>query len=237
MDCCARTGKIIFLVVMLCLSSVQANADFWNPFGPKNYDECVLDKIKDVKSESAVQALKDSCEAKFPEKISAQERAAIEKDESLRKKCGIPKDAYTRKFVLRPFMSQEGIYLSSSARLKVLSHINNLTDRAFVSGSDAGGYFSFQNRNAYRVTAVQIGITQKGSNTCQYTLTDYAATTYCVNSNGDSVGAFSYGTLSCRVVPPTVRSNPQYCVIGISPEYNRFTNALAEWMDKNGLCD
>ena len=48
--------------IMMSLSS-QASAGL---FGPSDYDECILDSLKGVTSDTAARAIETSCRAKFP---------------------------------------------------------------------------------------------------------------------------------------------------------------------------
>lgn len=57
-----KTIKI--LIVLLCLQSGISNA--WTLFGPKDYDECILQGMRGVTSDTAAAHIARSCRAKFP---------------------------------------------------------------------------------------------------------------------------------------------------------------------------
>lgn len=63
--------RLAFLLFLLgCFGTAHAG---W--FGPKNYDECILENMKGTTQPQAVWAIKDSCRAKFPDKENAKSRA------------------------------------------------------------------------------------------------------------------------------------------------------------------
>ena len=55
---------MIQVIIFLYLFSSGAYA--WTPFGPNNYDDCVLVNIKDAQNPQAVFAVKAACRSKFP---------------------------------------------------------------------------------------------------------------------------------------------------------------------------
>lgn len=57
---------IRIIAVVLVWSTVPQAAYGWSLFGPKTYNECVLDKIKDANNTAAVMAVKQSCRKLFP---------------------------------------------------------------------------------------------------------------------------------------------------------------------------
>lgn len=62
--------RLIFLLFMLgCFGTAHAG---W--FGPKNYDECILENMKGVTLKQAVWAIQNSCRAKFPEACYAWQK-------------------------------------------------------------------------------------------------------------------------------------------------------------------
>jgi len=55
----------LMLVLLLGLSNLSS-AYAWPPFGPKNFDDCVLNGMKGVTSDFAAKAVYKSCRDKFP---------------------------------------------------------------------------------------------------------------------------------------------------------------------------
>jgi hypothetical protein len=57
----------IFLKVLL-LMFVSSSCFAWSVFGPKDYDECILENMKGVNNDIAAHAVKKSCREKFKQK-------------------------------------------------------------------------------------------------------------------------------------------------------------------------
>lgn len=56
------------ILIFFILTFTLINSYAWNPFGPKNYEDCVLDGIKNAKSDQAANAVMFACRKKFPDK-------------------------------------------------------------------------------------------------------------------------------------------------------------------------
>ena len=56
------------LLGVLLLMIVSTSCFSWTVFGPKNYDECILENMKGVSSDSATMLIENSCREKFTEK-------------------------------------------------------------------------------------------------------------------------------------------------------------------------
>jgi hypothetical protein len=56
--------KLIGLMLFL----ISANIYAWNVFGPKDYDECILENMKGVNSDFGARLVNKSCREKFKEK-------------------------------------------------------------------------------------------------------------------------------------------------------------------------
>jgi hypothetical protein len=57
---------IRIIAAVLVWTTVPQAAFGWSLFGPKTYNECVLEKIKDANNTAAVIAVKQSCRELFP---------------------------------------------------------------------------------------------------------------------------------------------------------------------------
>lgn len=68
---------IVLVAAVLVGNTVPHTAYGWALFGPKTYDECVLDKIKDANNIAAVIAVKESCRELFPLRKVALSSSAI----------------------------------------------------------------------------------------------------------------------------------------------------------------
>ena len=56
------------LLGVLLLMFISTSCFSWTVFGPKNYDECILENMKGVSSDSATMLIENSCRVKFTEK-------------------------------------------------------------------------------------------------------------------------------------------------------------------------
>ena len=78
-----QTKNIAFVFVFFVYST---NAFAWKLFGPSDFDDCILESMKGVKSNSAASAIYASCEKKFktpdtscsPKEFSAEDRARVQ---------------------------------------------------------------------------------------------------------------------------------------------------------------
>ena len=62
--------KSLSIAIITVFFSVDVLA--WSIFGPKNFDECILENMKGVTSDIAAKAIGDSCYTKFPEIINCK---------------------------------------------------------------------------------------------------------------------------------------------------------------------
>jgi hypothetical protein len=62
----------IFLAIVLAVLMGHANAGL---FGPSNYDDCILDGVKQAKTDLAVQAVYQSCRNKFPKAVGSDNKS------------------------------------------------------------------------------------------------------------------------------------------------------------------
>jgi hypothetical protein len=61
--------KILFILFLIC-TSVSSNAGI---FGPSNYEECLLENLKNVSNSDAVNAITAACALKFQNKSTNNE--------------------------------------------------------------------------------------------------------------------------------------------------------------------
>jgi len=64
-----------YLMSVVCLVAVCAStgamAQWWNPLGPNNYDECVLQNMQGVTNDNAALAISSACRRQFPSASTA----------------------------------------------------------------------------------------------------------------------------------------------------------------------
>lgn len=63
--------KLVVILIAMALSG-QATAGL---FGPSTYDDCILDGVKEAKTELAVKAVYQSCRNKFPKDVASREES------------------------------------------------------------------------------------------------------------------------------------------------------------------
>lgn len=51
---------------------LSTNTLAWSPFGPKNYDECILENMKGTTDQTATVLIMQSCKNKFPEQSTGK---------------------------------------------------------------------------------------------------------------------------------------------------------------------
>lgn len=56
--------KSVIVSIFLFMFSMEVYP--WNPFGPKNYDDCILENMKGVNNAYAAASVRNACRAKFP---------------------------------------------------------------------------------------------------------------------------------------------------------------------------
>ena len=61
-----KKSSFIFLISFILIFNKPSFA--WSLFGPKDFDECVLQNMKGVTSDTAAQSIKLSCYSQFPQK-------------------------------------------------------------------------------------------------------------------------------------------------------------------------
>ena len=58
------------LAILICLTFLlTTDAHSWSLFGPKNYEDCIIDGLKGVTSNVAAREIKKACREKFPTEI------------------------------------------------------------------------------------------------------------------------------------------------------------------------
>lgn len=197
-------------------------------FGPSDYDECVLDGLKNAKSKDLAPAIYNACANKFPTKPSRQDREDAAKSAAILKKCRITEEQNRSRMVI-----------GGDSRVGASAYIANLKSITLDASSKYSNSISFQNNNKIGISAVQIGfgLDKRRNNSCSFASEDYKAVLNCFNLSTDNgVGAGSYGSLECD---PNVRNfrNESYCIIGFAPVYDRFIKGFAVTLDEMGLCN
>jgi hypothetical protein len=216
--------KLLFIFI-LTLSS-HCFAQWYSPFkSKKTPEDCILEKIKDVRGEDAIGLLTRTCWDKYGgnyAESTPSEKKAYKLIQDRKNKCRIPEDAYKFHFY---FVNYNG---SLSHKEKNVSVISNLKNRKIeINGIE------FQNNNHFGISGVMIGFTN--SKQCPSKLEDYDLTSYCSNYTTESgVNRTSYGKIQCNF--PKASIGKGFCILGYSPTYDKFNDSLLEFAENNGLC-
>lgn len=217
---------LIFILIAFILS----NSSFAGLFGPSNYEECVIDGVKNVKAEAAVNAIRQACMKKFPTKEMLEEKKKLAERDKIIAKCGLTKSDDTA----------GNIFLALQTRPEIRGFLNNLANRKFDTGSSQiygvnypYAIIEFQNNNKIGVSGLLIGMGINGS--CSDKVSDYKATYYCTaQSAAEGVSAFSSGRINCPNEARNVKGG--WCIIGFRPMHNPWIEGLAETMNNLDLC-
>lgn len=221
---------IVFFLLSTTVVALEAKSQWWNPLAPQNFDDCVLQNLKQGMGEDAVRALRQSCYNKFPQATAQDTKQEREKkDRYLKEK----KDRYL-KCSLDEKHSKNWIFFEADHKKdfrRTKEILNQLRERSYDSAKNT---VSFQNMNDFGISMVQVGFTK--SKQCPETAKDYAYTTFCGGgSTRWGVGLVSFGSLSCGQLPKAAKSMG-FCFIGYSPIYDQFDDSLLEFNERNGYC-
>lgn len=214
-------NKILFLLTLTSsLITNSANAQWWNPLGPKTYEDCLLQNMKEGMSDLSAKLVINACQNKFKTEEEKKEEIKWQNEQQQLaeryKKCGL--DKYATK---RPMFTNESTN----------PIINKLTQIKYDTKSNS---ISFQNSNNFGISAVALGFI-KGK-ACPKKLDDYTFSTFCSRIDStQGVSPSTYGTLACGTIPKEALSLG-YCIFGFSPTYNKFDDSLLEFYEKNDFC-
>lgn len=224
--------------LLFILLAGTANAGI---FGPSNYEECILEKIDQVKNEEAVRALQQACSAKFDftetigEKIQGLQRIL------LRKKCGLTEEGdYSANTAFITFLSNKSDGYKSKVQESIVKivngkHVTHYESYRFIP------YFSFVNKNQFAISGLAVGFLKESykSKSCSIDKSDYDAISYCAVPNYSAASGISqmqYGELPCDNTSEVFYKRSS-CVVGYRPAIDYLKVGLAKFMDEHELCE
>jgi len=202
-------------------SSNSAHAQF---FGPKTYEECILQNMKGTTSDVAAAQITLACRTRFPLGQSEKELAARENLEQRAKKCSLGK------------VSTGEIVGFSIENGRLRSRIHQVLDKlTSTSHNWSLELIELQNMNGFGISQVQLGFTDLPK--CPNEVNAYKFTIYCgSNDTEGGVAANAFGKLNCMPLPQQAKGMG-YCKIGFVPFYKRFREgSFLEFMEENGFC-
>ncbi len=218
--------KILMCLFLVSLTiSDSLYAQWYNPFkSKKTPEDCILEKIKDVRGEDAIRLLTSTCWEKYGnnyESSPSEVRASKLKDQRY-KKCGISSDHYKSHF----------FYTNFNASIKDAVRINKVIENLKNRKIELNG-IEFQNNNNFGISGVLLGFTN--SKTCLPKLEDYDLTFYCMSyTTKNGVNRTSFGKIQCNL--PRASIGKGFCILGYSPTYDQFDDSLLEFSENNGMC-
>lgn len=206
----------IFLWLMACSFFIATTPVSAGLFGPSNFDECVLDGVKDAKTETAARLVAQACRNKFPLPTTP---------------------AYNE-----PVTNNYGFSGLSAYRPAVydfVSKIEIVRSKVAHHGQDYGygikdNWFRYYidvtvtNRNTFPITGIIIGINKRKSKTCSWDSNDYAEFYDCPGLAGVQQTA----SFECNVKDANKRQ-VNYCLVGFY--VNGTESSIKQFMKNNNI--
>lgn len=189
-------------------------------FGPDNYEDCILENVKDAKSDAAVGAVYDACATKFPSKTSKENRVKENKLKRRMLKCGLKKNDFSSFVVFRR---------DTPSTFEVINRIKSM--------SLSNGSIKFQNNNNFGISLLELGFTkQKKCPSHSEEDIGFSARIACKGwSPNTGVPRGKYGEINCQRVPREILKL-NFCIVGFGPTFDRLGEGLISYMEKNKLC-
>lgn len=194
----ARSKNIIKNLILLIIIFTFVNAYAWNPFGPNNYEDCVLDGIKNAKSDQAANAVMFACRKKFPDK--SQPAPVVTYDPpGVRLFSGLG--------MSRPNLNT----LINNLNVTAAQVVQTGTNSYGIKSYDYGHYFSIEitNRNEFQINNIEIGLTSLKNGTCTWDDKSYSEIHGCYGQ----ANARSSGVFRCDI-PRIENRKVRFCVTG-----------------------
>ncbi len=142
--------RLIFSTIFL----FSFNAYPWSPFGPKNFDDCIIENMKGITSDAAAGSIRMACRQKFPAKVDPTPAVDISR-------AGYPRvDVWGNNYPTIAF--------------------SNITTGRFQSTQYGGIWLPVTNKNNFDLTGIYLGILKnKNQNLCTRDKSDYSEIFEC----------------------------------------------------------
>lgn len=183
-------NNLFALILVLCTT---ANAGL---FGPSNFEECILDQMKNIKSDSAADAVTYACRIKFPPKETSTYTASETPEVHLFSALGD----------VRPTLNA----LVSKIDIVSIYTEQTGTNMYGVKSYDYGHHLKINltNRHNFFINTIQVGIPKKGNN-CSWDANHYAEVYAC----SGTASSLSSGLFTCQI-PNLDRRKVSICLVG-----------------------
>jgi hypothetical protein len=200
------------IIAVFLVLSASANAGI---FGPSSFEECILDQMKGIKSDSAADAVTYACRIKFPPKETSSYTPPETPQIHLFSSLGD----------MRPTLN------ALVAKIDIVS-INTEqtgTNMYGVKSYDYGHHLKINltNRHNFPINTIQVGIPKKGNN-CSWDVSQYAEVYDC----SGTAGALSSGLFTCQI-PNLDRRRVSICTVGFGIVATKAE--AAQFMQKYGI--
>lgn len=161
-----KTSGMLALSLLCATGVAQAGL-----FGPSNYDECVLDGVKDAKTETAARMVAQACRNKFPMKTS-------------------PPVTDYGPIRVTFYSDKTGQWENLVNKIKLVG----IKDKTDMYGAKTE--IRVMNDYTFGLSGIYIGVVAKGNNakSCPSNYSDYKEVVGC----GGQVGSKQAGTVTCE---------------------------------------
>ena len=226
--------KTIFCALALIVST---NVMAWSLFGPKTYEECILENMKGVSSDTAANEVKAACYLKFLNeyKPTKAEQAEAKRAEEAKKAANLARQQKAARCKVDVITTTDNDFNYELRELTLAKDaafadkfFGRIKNAQFENGMKK---ISFQNNNDFGVYSLRIGFTKLKH--CSVDTSAYEAIITCTGKN--SVLPLSHGSLRCDLVP-NYASKLGTCVIGMVPSYSGLEDQL-RFLESHGLCN
>jgi hypothetical protein len=189
---------IVFILLAL------TNVAFAGLFGPSNYEECVLEEMKAIKSNSdaAANAVVSACSIKFPTKTD-------------------PTPIDTAVYETAKVWGLSGLDDNRPTLYSLIAKITYLNSEVIQTGTNSYGVKSWDyghhlsihvtNRNKFPINEIQIGIPKKikTGQSCSWDSNDYDEIYIC----SGTVASMGSGQFNCQI-PNLTKRKIATCIVG-----------------------
>lgn len=183
--------------VFICLlTSIWISPVYAGLFGPSNYEECVLENMKGIQSNTAAGAVMQACRKKFPVAPAPTSESASIYLFSMLNKSSTPElvAAITKLSITKTQVDHYGKDYGYGVKDSWFEYYQ----KVYIT-----------NRNDFPVSAISIGLVKAGKK-CTADTNDYTEFYDCTGT----VSSMGSGSFNCPI-PNVEKRNISYCITGI----------------------
>lgn len=186
-----------FASVFLFVLSISASLEVQAFFGPRNFEDCVLEGAKEAKTDQAANLIETACRKKFPAADTTQNQSSYDLPDHRK---------FTSFGMNRPTLNQ----LISKLQINQLITVQTGSNTYGIKSYDYGHHLSVEltNRNDFNITGIELSIPKKAGN-CSWENQDYNEIYSC----SGAAPAWSSGVFRCEI-PRIETRRIQACITG-----------------------